>query len=212
MGSGTSTDAAGKFAGVVVMTEHENMKKLVDEGEVDAIDDVLLKTVLVNTYNKAIKEHNTPLLECKCSSVIAVKFGYLAEMEKLEFEELVINAISERSKPKKVTTENYEGSFGGTEADSKNEKEAAKLLRGEGAEEIEEETNVHLMKPTFESICQEKTLRKLGKWKRYLGSANCYLYFNCLTKDIVSSRPNDYIEEMEEVLYYDNIILHGSSV
>lgn len=76
----------------------------------------------------------------------------------------------------------------------KNEKEAAKLLRG--TEEPMQEACAHLIPPNIVIPFDKKCLRCAGEWKKYLG-AGCFMYVHVLTKEIVSTKPVDFVETID---------------
>lgn len=90
---------------------------------------------LQSLYLKAKEEEALPIEECKCPSVIMFKYESMEPDARNKYKQQIIDAFMavENSRIAKGPTkkEDYSKSFGGTEADSKNEKEAAALLRGE---------------------------------------------------------------------------------
>ena len=148
-------------------------------------------------YSKALQEFENPLEDCRCPAVILLKYSRLTEEEKKEFNDAVVGAIIEKEKIRKKAIDNtkavdYSQSFGGTADDTKNEKEAAALLRGH--EGVAEEEVPILRKPDCLSKFDIENLRKAGVWKRFMG-AQCFMFIHTLTKDIEGVRPSDYIDE-----------------
>lgn len=154
-------------------------------------------------YAAAAAEADTPLELCRIPAVVIHKYLHLSDDEKKEYEGHVVDAINAKEKErqkqkqaaKKETSEDYAKGFGGTEADSRNEKEAAALLRGAAETEEEAETSPFLRPPLIESTWQHLWLKSAGRWKKFSG-ADCIMYINVLSRDI-GNRPADYEDEVE---------------
>ena len=114
--------------------------------------------------------------------------------------EIVTIASEEKAAEMKLKAKNkkpeadYSKSFGGTAEDTRKEKEAAELMRGNDGEK-EENTQSRLIQPMYyTSHFDERVLRGHGKWMKFDGG-DCIMYINSLTKSIVSVRPSEYEEE-----------------
>lgn len=222
MGTGASTETPdeGDFVCYKIVTyEYEKLKELYEILDISPLSDEIVGKALETLYIDVKSELETPLEECTIGSVIAFKYNQLNIDDKKSYEQLILDTAVEKEKKLKSLNKNnqkntdYEAGFGGTAADSKNEAEAAKLLRGAD----ENETNPDLLldeefpllnknKLRYYHSLNEKTVRLSGKWKKYMGLvSNCYTYIHVLTREVVSICPPDYEEEevkvdkMEEV-------------
>jgi hypothetical protein len=209
MGGGLSaTDKVSRFAYNVVVDEYERLKLIFIEIDSVFPDDVLFNTLL-SLYNSALIEYNLPIVECRASGVVASKYLSMTDDERNDYENLVLDAVNSREKKNQALKKaagagiDYDKCFGGTAADSKNEAEAAKLLRGDAAGSGAPDVVDPLLDPrniTYNHVLQEKTLRSVGKWKKFLGlgatkEQDCWMYINVLTKEVVSIRPSEYEDD-----------------
>lgn len=155
----------------------------------------LLYDRLKTLYDKAVNEEQTPLEDCTLPSVIVYKYESMEAELKAEYKQSILDAVLTVEAQKSASApkvEDYSKSFGGTEADSKNEKEAAALLRGETKEE-EKTNDPKLAKPTTENNYELHSLRTTSEcWCKYLGASGCFMYFHILTKEVASLKPDDY--------------------
>ncbi|KAJ8600327.1 hypothetical protein CTAYLR_000645 [Chrysophaeum taylorii] len=112
----------------------------------------------------------------------------MSDEEREEEAKVALAEAIERDKEalKQRSEGDYSKSFSGSKKDSKEEKEAASLLRGEAEAEI--------LLVDFGEHREE--IEALGKWLKFLGSAGCYLYVHSLTRELRSTRP---VEEVIEV-------------
>lgn len=140
--------------------------------------------------------------------MVLFKYSKLSDQEKEEYQTLLLDAAiakdkaNYQSKMKASAIEDYSKSFGGTANDTKNEKDAAEILRGgEGGSAggntgANEDSNTALLQPpNMLHMSEHFVLRKAGKWCKYLSKTGCYLYLHNLTKDMVAVRPDDFIDE-----------------
>lgn len=159
---------------------------------------------IFHIWHSAIKEMNTPYIECVNPAVILYKHTLLSAEEAKDINDQILKEVVNRDKaeyrlhhPSKATND-YSQSFGGTAEDTKNEKEAAEILRG-GVDDVIEAPKVYqspyLTPPTFLHQSERQALRKEGKWLRYLSANGCYMYFNTLSHELHSNRPEEYVEE-----------------
>lgn len=151
-------------------------------------------------FLQAIQEKDTPLLECKSPAVIAYKYSKLTAEEKEEIQQQVLEAAVLKDKKQfaaaqKAQAQDYSKSFGGTEADSKNEQEAAAILRGESTKATDDVAI--LQSPNMPHASQHVTLKQLGKWMKYLSKKGCYLYIHPLTRDLLAIKPEEFIDEVD---------------
>jgi hypothetical protein len=169
-----------------------------------SLTDVEFHDWVQDLFQQAIIEKDLNILECKHPAVISFKYSQLTEDEKKELQQTVLNAAINKDKKlhkgqnKKVA--DYSKSFGGTEADTKNEQEAAAILRGESSASQaanNDEAFEVLNPPNMPHPAQREALRKLGKWMKFLSLSGCYLYLHPLTKDMVAIRPEDYEDEVD---------------
>ena len=200
----------GDFPILVAVHEYERIKShndsVTDPTEKYCGDDASLFDRLETIYKLAVEESNLPLAECMCPAVIMTKYGALTAEEKETFTSSLVQAIVLQDAlhhHKLKNNEDYAQSFGGTEADSKNEKDAAEMLRG--SLQAAEETDSILRPPNVTHGFEHAELRKSGKWSKYMGGSGCYMYIHNLTKDIVSIRPEEYNEVDDTAKILDTI-------
>ena len=195
----------GQFPVSVTISEFERIKAHNESAtEPDAkvfTNDAQLFDRLQQVYKAAVEEENIPINECKCPAVIIAKYAALSQQEKDSFAMQLLEAVEQREEEirkrlKRTKPENYDQSFGGTEADSKNEKEAALLLRGSTA--VAEESNPLLRPPNISNSFENIELRRVGRWLKYFGASGCYMYIHNLSREVLSIRPEDYIEEASQ--------------
>ena len=219
-GSPTNKTSIEYFAFKVLQSEYER-SKLLSTGETEDSDMVIPTEEpyyfqrMVLLYQEALQESKKPLQECRSPSVILYKYDTMSEAERKEYHDAVLDAALTKEKviAKKTAANNkvqdYSQSFGGTAADTKNEKEAAAILRGETAADNEEEEQQslypYLIPPNIEHSYDQQQLRRYGKWGRFLGGTGCYLYIHYLTKEVVSLRPDEYEEEVTITTNANNI-------
>lgn len=129
------------------------------------------------------------------------------------FLEAVIAQDARDFKPAAVAAD-YSKSFSGSAADTKNEKDAAALMRNDGggaAGEASTEPDAAepiLVKPRLgqgeRDFCGQgldrHLLRTTAPFLRFMGKGQCYLYAHPLTKEVVSLRPQEYDPEQDLAL------------
>ena len=141
------------------------------------------------------------LLSYKNPALILKGYNMLSEDDKNLYHAEIVTIIShEKAAESKLKAKNkkpeadYSKSFGGTAEDTRKEKEAAELMRGNDGEK-EESKQSKMVQPTyFTTHFDERVLRVNGKWMKFDGG-NCMMYINCLTKAISAMRPSEYEEE-----------------
>jgi hypothetical protein len=199
------------FAFKVLQAEYDRSKELAAAAELDGSDASVIPTDepfyfqrMNAIFREACAEMNKPIEECKCPSVILYLYLRMDPERRKEYHQsIVVSAtLKEMAVAKKHAAKNkvvdYSQSFGGTAADTKNEKEAAAILRGEtGVNEEEEQNSLYplLAQPNIEHSYDQQQLRRYGKWGKVMGGTGCYLYLHYLTKEVVSIRPEDFEEE-----------------
>lgn len=218
MGNGSSIrDDSDLFAFQIVKIEYENLNKSFNSKKNDCSDNENGCDFLPNTIEFSIKsrleeifiqsknEYDYNISDCTNPSVILYKYQKLSVEELDEFSEMVMEAAIAREKIahdlaiKNGVKSDYSKGFSGSAADTKAEKDAADLMRGKT--EVVEDVNPYLRIPNFnkEYFTYERyILRNAGKWRKFMG-AGCFMYFHILTKEIVSIRPEEYEDEIEEV-------------
>lgn len=188
----------------------------VDEGVRSSYDveSEVVQFSLRALYASAGEELDVPIERCRIPAVLIHKYLKLSVEDKKKYEGEIVDAINAKEQErlklklamKKETSEDYAKGFGGTEADSKNEREAAALLRGDiSADDTGSDICPHLTPPRIENTLQHLWLKKIGKWKKFSG-ADCVMYINVLSRDI-GSRPADYEDEVEVYLLLQADIL-----
>jgi len=211
--STTDVGSEDYFAFKVLKAEYERAKEILTaaeaEGETACVidtDDPFYFHRMASIYSDALLEKDNPIEDCKCPSVVIYKYTAMSPAERNVFHSAILESAikKEQNIAKKQAIKNkvqdYSQSFGGTAADTKNEKEAAAILRGEdiSSDQQEEENNLLyplLAKPYVEHSYDQQQLRRYGRWGKVMGGTGCYLYLHYLTKEVVSLKPDDYIEE-----------------
>ncbi len=191
------------FAFHVVQHEYEFIKVALAEEAPEAEemrDETRLGQWLSLVYAKARDHLESSVSTCSFPAATAYIYSKLTDVDRKEFNDSVLEAIEYKEKlnRKQKASEkpaDYSKSFGGTEADTKAEKEAAMLMRG--GKEAEDESNPLLKAPAFSNKFEHYRLRKVGKWCKFMG-LGCYMYMNTLSKEILSIRPDDYEEEQAD--------------
>lgn len=200
---------AEQFAFKVVAEEYSRIHSsdFAIEGEEDTKpypNEEAMYSRLESLYKKALLEKDTGLPECMCPSVIIYKYDKLGEEQKKEYQQGFLDAVEKREKESlkakkaaaKSASADYSQSFGGTAEDTKNEKEAAEILRGDDQSNAAMDEDPILRTPDILNIFERNELRKTGRWFKYLGAEGCYMFQHLLTKDIVSVRPEDFVEDV----------------
>ena len=177
-----------------------------EEGLFEDFNEELLYKQLINVFREALteKELDIPFLSLKSPAHLMYKFeNELNSDEQMEycnsFKEAVV--LEEKKLAKRMQGDakrnDYSSSFGGTAADTKNEAEAAKLMRGEDDDDDgDQHDNIYLRTPKLNNIIDEIMIKYVGPWFKYMGASGCYVYIHSLSKEVASMRPNMY-EEME---------------
>lgn len=189
-------NSAEFFASQVVRDEYEIVQVYLKSEPTVPLTDTQVADILGQSYKNALQEFDLPILDCRSPGVIIFKFLQMSPDEKTQYNATITNAAV--VKDKDITRnaskkEDYSKSFGGTEADSKNEKAAAELMRGSEPKQLEDDIHYPtLARPVISHVYQYNALRIIGLWTKYLSASGCYMYVHSLTKDIVSLRPNEY--------------------
>ena len=130
---------------------------------------------------------------------------------KIYHAEIVAVICDEKAAENKLKAKNkkpeadYSKSFGGTAEDTRKEKEAAELMRGNDGEK-EESSQSKLIPPVYYTThFDERVLRTNGKWMKFDGG-DCIMYINALTKSVVSVRPSEYEEEETFVQKVEEVV------
>lgn len=144
----------------------------------------------------ATKEADLPLAECRCPAVVLYKYKQMTPELQQEFCQAVFDASvhkdrAEAQKHHHPNSEEFAKSFGGTVQDHTDEMEAANLLRGDNSL-----IDLGILnQPDMIHPSEHTVLRQAGTWRKFLSATGCYLYIHPLTRDLVSVKPDDYIEE-----------------
>jgi hypothetical protein len=155
-------------------------------------------------WRAAIQEKNTTYIECLNPAVINYKHSLLTSEEIHDIDVQILKEVIARDRsdykrlhPSKATTD-YSQSFGGTAEDTKNEKDAADILRGGGANDQDEMSKMYIspyiIPPNINHHSERLALRRYGHWLRYLSANGCYMYFNTMSHELLSNRPDEYEE------------------
>ena len=218
MGSGSSfcNDPTSVYASRIVFTEYERYKRSIKDGteellgyDLDPLDDATLMERMTDLYTEALAQKDSTLADAGLHPVIfAERYRALTDVEKVEYCKAVVNAqvaLDKATFKAKPVEADYSKSFSGSAADTKAEKEAAALMKGE--EEIKEvevnplldppkgaystyTTNVDLVKRYDRAL-----LLSVGQWLKFFSNSGCYLYIHNCTKEIASVRPSAYDED-----------------
>jgi hypothetical protein len=196
-----STSDAEYFAFQVVREEYERILQNSKQSEMPLAysDNSEMLVRLENLYNESVNEFGIPLLECKSAPVVLSKVASLSPEARIAMTQTVLDAEIAREKrvfkirEKQRKNSDYSQSFGGTADDTKNEREAAALLRG--GNNAEEEVDPVLVRPVWMNAFEYQSLRGAGKWCKYLASEGCYVYIHDLTREVVSLRPDEFVDD-----------------
>lgn len=158
-----------------------------------------------DVWNAAVKEKDLPFLECQNPAVIMYKISLLANDEINQMNEIIMKELKIKDRADFKTHQSkanadYSQSFGGTEQDTKNEKEAAEILRGGDLFEVGAVAvyiSPYLSPPTILHQSERIAMRNHGKWLRFLSDNGCYMYFHTVSKELHSLKPDNYVEEIE---------------
>ena len=180
-----------------------------DDGRIDTqrvlellgTEDANATPVVSNGDQPALSVDVRKALLYKNPALLLKAYRMLSDEDTKKYHAEIVTVISdEKAAENKLKAKNkkpeadYSKSFGGTAEDTRKEKEAAELMRGNDGEK-EEDTKSRLIQPTYYTVhFDEKLLRSKGKWMKFDGG-DCMMYVNALTKAVVSVRPSDYEEE-----------------
>ena len=215
--------ARGEYDRIKARIEKEINTDMEDYERLPYLNDAHLQIRLRECFDCAVEEKDLDITETRSPIMISYKMNQLSDTDKKAYMENVVLAAIDNEKANykpKTAAQDYSKSFSGSAADTKAEKEAAALMKGESSandedEEIEEngpDCNPYLRKPaikrTGKSASQEeKEMRKLFQAHdklilqdvslslKFLGASGCFVYINSGTKEVVSLRPRDYDEE-----------------
>lgn len=199
-------------------------KQLEDYECLPVLNDSLLSRRLLEVYNAALVELELEITECKNPCVLQARMAELSAEDKKAYMHAVVLSVLNREKanykPKVVA--DYSKSFSGSAADTKAEKEAAALMKGEGGADTAEadsdtidppDCDPYLRRPRLtravkgageaeQAACKALSghdahiLKELcGLYLKFLAPSGCFMYIHSATKEVVSLRPNSYDEE-----------------
>lgn len=194
------------FAFQVIQADWERFKayrqRCEDEArEAFCEDEAKYLASLPDIFAAAVKEFHTEIQNCRSPAVVQHKFLALNEEDRKSYMENFVKAVEEEEKKKKKASvasdkaNDYSQSFSGSAADTKAEKEAAALMRGD-ADDEEEEENPYLRRPTVQVPREDALLKEafMG-WHKYMGASGCFMYIHALSREVLSMRPPDYDED-----------------
>jgi hypothetical protein len=215
--------AKDEFERIKSRLHEEKRDQLEDYECLPLLNDSLLSRRLLEVYKAALVELELELTECKNPCVLQARMAELSVEDKKAYMNAVVLSILDRErasyKPKVVA--DYSKSFSGSAADTKAEKEAAALMKGEGGPDKAEvddsvdppDCDPYLRRPRLtragkgaaeaeQAACKAlyghdaHILRELcGMYLKFLAPSGCFMYIHSATKDVVSLRPNSYDEE-----------------
>jgi hypothetical protein len=211
MGSGASsistgagmTDKAQFFAYQVLASDLERyttFRRECEEKDEEAYceDELAYLASLPSVYEAAIVEYEREFHLCRKPAVILHKLALLTEEDMAEYMTRFIEVVEHEEKVKRKSkaagakAADYSQSFSGSAADTKAEKEAAALMRGDADEE--EEVNPYLQPPSASTPREHALLRASGKWHKYMAASDCYMYVHSISREVLSMRPAEYEE------------------
>lgn len=229
MGGGASVDSspAVLWCSALVRDEYERYSRQVAEGteedlgyDLEPLDEGSLAARFDVMYKRCLEEKEKVLAE-SVEGLHPVswvsKYAGLSEAQKEEYCKAVVEAqvqLDKATYKPKAAEADYSKSFSGSAADTKAEKEAAALMKGEGGEGEDEEEKEEDMNPLLRppSVTYNKyignpdlikrydrlMLLRATPWCKWFSQSGCYFYIQIATKEIVSIRPNNY-EENEDM-------------
>ena len=200
MGGGCSTDNGGHideanlFAFKVARRDYELLS---DSG----LSDVELQSHLADVFTTALNDFTCEsVLDCvePCSILVKIDGIQKADVRK-DVMSIIFDALTLKEKGKKapVGDADYSKGFSGSAADTKAEKDFEKMMREAGGGEDPDEFAQFpvLRPPRIRYREQEAALRVAGPWCRVLSASGCYMYCHCLTRAVVSIRPDEYEDD-----------------
>ena len=219
MGSATSNNGS-KIGFYVAQFEYDRLKAaeilacnidLEDYEKLPILSDENIQKRVEEAYYAAIDEETKSITDVKNCCVLNYRFSQLCKEEQREFCERVVRAIIAQEqkcfKPIEAAAD-YSKSFSGSAADTKAEKEAAALMKGEGGGEGEElkadtrdeEIHPYLRKPKLSCIehfmqHDKAIMKNAGLYLKFLHPSGCFSYCHSITKEITSLRPSSYDED-----------------
>lgn len=105
-----------------------------------------------------------------------------------------------------AASQDYSKGFSGSAEDTKNEAEAAAILRGDGGSNDEDEaTDPNALVEVDCDAQQLEALRAAGRWMRFLGVSGCYMYVHSVLKTVVAARPDDFADDAEEAVEEEEV-------
>lgn len=222
MGSGASTDSV-QWAQKVTRDEYERYVKQLGDGtdeelgyDLEELDEASLAMRFELMYKACTREKDKVLQESMELHPVswAAKYKGMTAGEQDEYCKAVVEAQVQLDKATfkpKAAEADYSKSFSGSAADTKAEKEAAALMKGDGGEGEEEKKeegspllspplvnyNKYIGKPDLIRRYDRLMLLRVAPWCKWFSQSGCYMYIQVATKEIASIRPNNY-EESED--------------
>ena len=222
MGAASSIgEAESRYASAIVVAEFERYKAQVSDGteellgyDLDPLEDSTLADRLQDLFHQAAAQKDKTLQDAGLHPVIfAERYKALNDEEKETYCKAMVEAqvVLDRAMNVKVVEADYSKSFSGSAADTKAEKEAAALMKGEGGPEeaVKKESNPLLDAPeaAYSTFTTNADLAKrydralllsVGQWLKFFSNSGCYLYIHTCTKEVASVRPSSYDEDEDK--------------
>ena len=219
--------ARGEYERIQARMQQEVKEDIEEYERLPRLDDSQMMVRLQECFDAAAAEHHLDATECRHPVMIARKMRALSEADRKAYmSSVVLAAINQEKanyKPAAVA-QDYSKSFSGSAADTKAEKEAAALMKGDGGaadqDEVAEDAeggadcHPHMRRPHISRAkrtapANEQLLRKaLAAHDRhiladpdvsiplkFLGPSGCFVYIHSATKEVVSLRPSTYDED-----------------
>ena len=225
MGGAASVESI--WASERVRNEYERYCRQVAEGteedlgyDLDPLDDASVGARFDIMFRSLLQEKDKIISESVGLHPVTwvSKYNEMSEEQKGEYCKAVVEAqvqLDKATYKPKAAEADYSKSFSGSAADTKAEKEAAALMKGEGGEGEEREEkkeedmnpllsppsvtyNRYIGNPDLIKRYDRLMLLRASPWCKWFSQSGCYMYIQIANKEIVSIRPNSY-EEAEDM-------------
>ena len=184
---------------------YESIEKALDNNE--------LYTFVKCLYSSSLDDYDRQI--CDIQSVYCYCYTYtniLSNEERLSHDKNLIESLNTResnalkAKIKREKDNDYSQSFSGSAADTKKEKEAAELMKGNSGDATTADSsnsNDDALHPLLRVpvVIIGESLKMVNKysentWHKYDSSFfRCFMYLNSVTKEITARRPDNYDEK-----------------
>jgi hypothetical protein len=135
----------------------------------------------------------TQVLNKTPEALAAEKLAFLAAVESREK-----RVKTKKDAADKLANADYSKGFSGTAADTKAEKDFAKLAMGDhGAEEddVPDDEKVLLAPLSDVSPHDLDAMRNLSPWCKVMGGTGCFIWVHPITRETATQRPENFVDE-----------------